>query len=156
MELGFFVCLFFPVIIWSFPTVTHVRGNCYLKWPPSKDFQAVCSSKQIECWETCVPSMKERQKKKRVFFSYLSFSNCLDSMMWEHHICTEALISWVTASMFPSTFWAWWTHSYVLLGTPMRKQAEGVCLRVLSAILLLCRLVDIPVERTFTQGCKES
>ena len=47
----------------------------------------------------------------RVFFSYISFSNCLDFKMWECHVSTEALISRVTARMFPCIFRALWTHS---------------------------------------------
>ena len=62
----------------------------------------------------------------RLFFRLLSFSNCLDSKMWEHYISTEALISRVTARIFPFTFWALGTQYYSIkrvagLLVPMKK-----------------------------------
>ena len=47
----------------------------------------------------------------RVFFRHISFSNCLDSKMWECHVSTEDLISRVTARIFPCIFQASWTYS---------------------------------------------
>ena len=51
-------------------------------------------------WNLC--SSDEWEGKKRVFFRHLSISNSLDSKTWELQVCTEALISTVTVSMFPN------------------------------------------------------
>ena len=82
------------------PSLIQVRGNFYLKITVKQGFQVVCYSQQTEFWETYFPSMNERQNKT-MFFRHLSISNSLDSKMWELQVCTEALISTVTASMFP-------------------------------------------------------
>ena len=97
-------------------------------------------------------SFTEWMTINRLFSRQLLFSNCLDSKMWGHHVSTEALISRVTARMFPCTFWALWTHSWVTLGLPMRKQAAGVRLTELSAKLFLPSLVDSPLEMLLLQG----
>ena len=96
-------------------------------------------------------SFTEWMAINRVFFRHLSLSNCLDSKMREHHICTEALISRVISSMFPCIFQALWTWYYIIR-LPMRKQAAGVCLTELSAILFLPSLVGILVEMILPQG----
>ena len=101
MELTFWCLFAFPCAYGAFPTVTQVRGNFYLKITIKQGFQVVCYSQQTEFWETYFPSMNERQNK-RMFFRHLSISNSLDSKMWEFQVCTEALISTVTASMFPN------------------------------------------------------
>ena len=97
-----FWCLFAcPCECGGFPYCNTVRGNFYLKITIKQGFQVVCYSQQTEFWETYFPSMNERQNK-RMFFRHLSISNSLDSKMWEFQVCTEALISTVTASMFPN------------------------------------------------------
>ena len=49
-------------------------------------------------------------------------------------------------NVFPYTFCGLKTHSYVIPGTTMRKQAVAVCLKVLIAILWLPRRGDIQLE----------
>ena len=49
-------------------------------------------------------------------------------------------------SVFPYTFCGLKTHSYVVLGMPLWKQAVGVCLKVLIALLWLHRRGYIQLE----------
>ena len=48
--------------------------------------------------------------------------------------------------MFPYTFCGLKKHSHVVPGMPMKKQATGVCLEVLIAILWLPRRCDLQLE----------
>ena len=135
----------------TFPTVTQVRGNFYLKMTSKQGFESsgLLSANRM-LGNLCFSV--EWMATRRVRFRHLSFINCPESKMWEHHISTEAPISRVTARMFPCTFWALWTDYYLILEILMRREAAGVCLIELSAILFLPSLVDISVEIILLQG----
>ena len=95
----FDIWLLFPVSVGSFHNVTQGRRNCYLKMTSKQEFLSSLLLSANNAVKS-VPSMNESQKHS-VFFSYPSISNSLYSKTWEHHGCTEALISRVTASTFP-------------------------------------------------------
>ena len=92
--------------------------------------------------------MNERPKK-RMFFRHLSISNSLDSKMWELQVCTEALISKVTSSMFPCISEPCEPIPRSSWDCPWGNR---LCLRVLSASSFVTKGVYIPLEMIQRQG----
>ena len=98
-----FGCWFaFPCECRGLPYDHTVRGNSYWKITPSKCFEPVSDSQHTECWESYVPSRKERHQQ-RVNFQASMIINCLDSKMWVLRACPEDLTS-SQDIIFPSTF----------------------------------------------------
>lgn len=94
--------------------------------------------------------MKEKHKS-RVFFMHLSIRNCLDCKMSELQVCTETLISSHSQCIFlhfPSLLNTFLAH---IGSVPEEKGLENY-LKVLSAIMLLPRLVDNLLEMILPQG----
>ena len=126
---------------------SHHQG----KLLPKNDLQASLFkqyvSKHTECRESYIPSRKVRQQWRVCFQAsiYQELSRFLKvrppGLPQGPNFPSHGIV-------FPYIFCGLKKHSHVVPGMPMKKQAAGVCLKVLIAILWLPRRCDLQLEKS--------
>lgn len=123
------------------------RGNCYWKTTSKQAFSIMYVTLSPQNGGKAMVLWGRKGLNGECVFRILSIENCLDSKMWDFQVnlqvCPQGPNIQPQGSVFPSNFYSLKTHSYISLGRPMRKQAVGLCLRILTAILCLPRRGDI-------------